>query len=87
MFAGVIEVEDLDGIREGEAGVFPNARGTIANEDEPFGMVESSPMGFLMEQDGDLTASLVGIEHSLVESGSCRGRSSWSRKRWPCAIA
>ena len=59
MFAGVVEVEDFNSIREGEAGVFPNPRRTIANEDDPFGMVESAPPSFLMEQNGDLAASLV----------------------------
>lgn len=62
MFAGVVEFEDFDGIRKGEVGVFPNAGGTIAKKDHPFGMVESTPPSFLMEQDGDLAASLAGAD-------------------------
>jgi len=32
MFAGVVEVQDFNGIRESEACIFPNPRRTVADE-------------------------------------------------------
>ena len=46
MFDGVIEVEDLNGGGEVEAGVFPDPGGSVAKEDDDPGESESAPDGF-----------------------------------------
>jgi hypothetical protein len=35
---------------------------TVADEDDPLGLIEVSPLGFLMEQDSDLTTPLIGAD-------------------------
>ena len=62
MFAGVVEVEDLDGVGEGLTGVFPNPRGAVSEEGDAFGVLEVAAEGFLMEEDGEVAAAFEGAD-------------------------
>lgn len=62
VFGGVVEVEDLDGSGEVEAGVVPNPGGSVSEVDGLFYSSVTPAQGLVMEEGSDFAAAAHGAD-------------------------